>query len=147
MLEGFGPPSSRQSRGDARARHVAPSGRVEPLERRVLLSVFTVSSTADAGPGSLRQAILDANAHTNDQAGPDEIHFAIDRGAKPVATIAPASALPVVTDAVVIDGTTEPGYANKPIVELSGQGIEISAGHSTVKGLVLNGAGLPSGFA
>lgn len=36
-------------------------------------SVYTVVSIADAGPGTLRQAILDANGH----AGADEIRFAL----------------------------------------------------------------------
>src|SRR5206468_2113799 len=47
--------------------------RAEGLEQRTLLSVFTVTTTADSGPGSLRQAILDAN----DAPGPDEVHFDI----------------------------------------------------------------------
>src|SRR5215218_1670296 len=46
---------------------------IEELEGRLMLSVFTVTSTADAGPGSLRQAILDANA----AAGPDDVRFDI----------------------------------------------------------------------
>src|SRR5690242_15452646 len=33
----------------------------EALERRVLLSTFTVTNTADSGTGSLRQAIVDNN--------------------------------------------------------------------------------------
>ncbi len=37
--------------------------RLLPLEDRTLPSAFTVTNLADAGPGSLRQAILDANAH------------------------------------------------------------------------------------
>src|SRR5947208_11609084 len=40
-------------------RHVCGA---EALEPRRLLSTFTVTTTDDAGPGSLRQAILDANA-------------------------------------------------------------------------------------
>src|SRR5262249_40351951 len=35
---------------------------LEALEDRLALSTFVVTSTADAGPGSLRQAILSANA-------------------------------------------------------------------------------------
>lgn len=35
---------------------------IEPLEGRRLLTVFTVTNTFDAGSGSLRQAMLDANA-------------------------------------------------------------------------------------
>lgn len=54
---------------------------------------FTVTTTADSGPGSLRQAILDANAN----AGPDQIDVA-------PGTYAPLSALPLVTDALTIIG-------------------------------------------
>ena len=44
---------------------------MEMLEDRLVLSTFLVESTADAGPGSLRQAVLDANASP----GADEIAF------------------------------------------------------------------------
>jgi hypothetical protein len=94
-------------------------------------------NTNNAGAGSLRQAILDANAN----AGSDTIQFNIPGlGAK---TIAPTSALPVITDPVVIDGTTQPGFSGAPIIELNGvsesfTGLEITAGSSTVKGLVIN---------
>jgi hypothetical protein len=37
--------------------------RVEALEDRTLPSTFTVLNLADSGPGSLRQAVLDANAN------------------------------------------------------------------------------------
>src|SRR6476659_6891141 len=43
---------------------------LESLESRDLLATFTVTSVADSGPGTLRQAILDANAHPNSQAAP-----------------------------------------------------------------------------
>lgn len=46
------------------------SNLIEPLEQRINLSI-TVSSVLDSGPGSLRQAILDANANP----GPDTIVF------------------------------------------------------------------------
>ena len=101
-------------------------------------SSFIVVNTNDAGAGSLRQAILNANA----SAGADIISFAIP-GAGPF-TITPASALPTITNPVVIDGTTQPGFAGTPIVELSGasagggNGLTISAGGSTVRGLVIN---------
>src|SRR5262249_33413289 len=45
---------------------------VEVLEDRTLPSTYTVLNLADSGPGSLRQAVLDANAHP----GPDTIRFA-----------------------------------------------------------------------
>ena len=69
-------------------------------------TTFTVSSTSDSGPGSLRQAILDANASV---ATLDTIRFNF-AGTGPF-SIVPTSALPVITDAVIIDGTTQPGYA------------------------------------
>jgi hypothetical protein len=74
---------------------------------------FTVTSTADAGPGTLRQAIDDANAAP----GSDVISFAIPEGdCTPggICEIAVASDLPDVTDGVVIDGTTQPRYGSAP---------------------------------
>ncbi|HNS18399.1 MAG TPA: Ig-like domain-containing protein, partial [Bacteroidales bacterium] len=62
-------------------------------------------------PGSLRQAILDANAHP----GLDYIHFNIpasDAGyvaSRDYWSIQPYSGLPIITDPVVIDGYTQPG--------------------------------------
>jgi hypothetical protein len=38
---------------------------VNSLERRILPATFTVTNTLDSGPGSLRQAVLDANASTD----------------------------------------------------------------------------------
>src|SRR5215203_6607698 len=61
---------------------------------------FVVTNTNDAGSGSLRQAILDANAN----AGVDAITFNITGAG--VHTIKPLSALPVVTGTVSIDGFT-----------------------------------------
>ncbi len=77
-----------------------------------------VTNTLDAGPGSLRQAILDANAHPNDPGTPDKIRFAIP-GAGPH-NIVLASALPFVTDAVDIDGGTQPGTTTTPTVAIDG---------------------------
>src|SRR5216683_691943 len=45
---------------------------LETLEDRTVLSTFTVYNLADSGSGSLRQAILDANANP----GADRIRFA-----------------------------------------------------------------------
>ena len=47
--------------------------RLELLEDRALPSTFTVINFADSGAGSLRQAILDANAAS----APGSINFAI----------------------------------------------------------------------
>jgi hypothetical protein len=110
------------------------------LEGRWLPSTFVVSTTADAGPGSLRQAILDANATP----GSNEIDFAVGDGG--VQTIAPTSALPEVTNTVVLDGTTQPGFAGSPLIDLDGaavipgtSGLVIRADNSAVRGLAITG--------
>ena len=69
---------------------------LEVLEDRRVLATFLVDTVADSGPGSLRQAILDANS----AAGADTIQFAVGTGAQ---TITPLSALPTVSGAVTID--------------------------------------------
>src|SRR5437588_7312138 len=102
--------------GRLRAPSQSAGRAVERMEQRVLLSTYGVTSTADSGPGSLRQAILDANAHP----GEDAIAFAIDSG---VQTISAAGAFPAISDPVVIDGTTQPGYAGKPLVQVTGFGL------------------------
>src|SRR5262249_43906113 len=112
---------------------------VEALEDRCLLSVFGVTTVADAGPGSLRQAILDSNATP----GTDTIAFNIGGGGMQV--IQPTSALPPTSDPVVIDGTTQPGFTGSPLIVLNGNaagadvsGLTIEGGNSTVQGLAVN---------
>ena len=80
-----------------------------------------VSNTLDAGPGSLRQAILDANAHPNDPGVADKIRFDIP-GAGPH-KIAIVSALPSITEVVEIDGSTQPGTGVTPTVAIDGAGL------------------------
>jgi CSLREA domain-containing protein len=91
---------------------------------------FTVTSTGDAGdpnpgdgfcrtggsppgPCTLRAAIQEADALV----GRDDIVFGIGTGAQ---TISPLSALPAITEAVTIDGTTQPGFAQDPLIQLNG---------------------------
>lgn len=49
--------------------------RMESLEDRRVLATFTVTNTSDAGPGSLRDAIAQANANNNSPAVIDVIDF------------------------------------------------------------------------
>lgn len=100
--------------------------RAESLEVRQLLAAFVVSNTDDSGAGSLRQAILDANADAGAiaKAGisagfPSEtINFDIPGSG--VQTIAPATALPAINFPTTIDATMQPGYAGTPLVVLDG---------------------------
>src|SRR5262245_39353163 len=97
--------------------------RLEALEDRFAPAVIPVTNTLDSGPGSLRQAILDANA----TAVADRIEFNI--AGSGVQTIAPLTALPTISQPLVIDGYTQTGsHANTTavgsnavlLVELSG---------------------------
>lgn len=129
-------------------------------------TTFTVNSTADPGNGvcdatecTLREAINAANANS----GTDTIAFNIptsDPGYISTSPtwwrIQPASALPTITDPMVIDGYTQPGASpnTNPVgqglntvlkIELDGSnavsgadGLHITAGGSNVKGLVIN---------
>ena len=114
-------------------------------------ATFTVTNTNDAGSGSLRQAILDANA----LAGADTIAFNIP-GTGPH-SIQVLSSLPGITGPVTIDGYTEPGSAvNTAVIGtnatlqieirpatpfatgVSGLDLLIGSTGSTVRGLAIN---------
>jgi len=113
-------------------------------------ATFTVTSTSDAGPGSLRQAILDANAAP----GADTIAFNIPGPG--VHTISPLSALPPLTEdaGTTIDGYTQPGSSPNTLVigdnavlliELNGAsagqfavGITMQSFSNSIRGLVIN---------
>ncbi len=106
---------------------------------------LVVTNTNPDGGGSLRSAIAFANDNPNGSV-PDTISFNIP-GTGPT-RIRLSSLLPVVTEAVVIDATTQPGYNGTPIVIIDGENIDlgsadggyglvISAGDSVVRGLAI----------
>lgn len=101
-------------------------------------ATFVVVNTNDEGPGTLRAAIDMANATVD----ADAIEFAIP--GDPPFRIAPETTLPTITSPVAIDATTQPGYDGRPVVELDGSnlgqgnGLEIEAGASLVRGLAIN---------
>ena len=123
------------------------------MERRLLLSALVVTTTADSGPGSLRQELTGAN----DTPGGNQITFDIptsDPGFTPPSgglpgywTITPASALPTISrdpatpdvpNPLAIDGTSQPGYKGTPVIQLNG----INAG-AGVDGLLITGETAP----
>jgi hypothetical protein len=92
---------------------------------------------------SLREAIIAAN-RTPNGAAPDTIPFDIGGGGAQL--IAPLSALPGIIDAVVLDGSTQPGaVCPAPLIELSGEklsgsesGIVVAATDVTIRGLAIH---------
>ncbi len=105
-------------------------------------NTFTVTNTADSGPGTLRWAITNANASPG---GVNFIYFNITNGAAPH-TISLSSALPLVTNSwTIIDATTQPDYSGTPSVELNGTGVasggvglQLNSAFNTVAGLAIN---------
>src|ERR1700730_11186479 len=125
------------------------------LYAQIHADIYSVTSTTDSGPGTLRQAILDANAHPNPSATElDRIHFAIP--GTDVQTIFPGPPLPDISDPVVVDGFTQNGARpnSNPVgqglntdlkIELDGaglmspgNGLTIPSGNTTIRGLIIS---------
>lgn len=101
-------------------------------------NAFAVTNINDGGSGSLRQALLDANAAP----GSDSISFNI-QGSGPHRIVI-NSELPLVGDGITIDGTTQPGFVGVPLIEISASdigytnGLRLWGSNCTVRGLILN---------
>ena len=85
---------------------------------------------------TLRAAIMEANTFSDT----DTIDFHIGTGPK---TITVGAALPPITQPVIINGTTQPGYVGLPLVQLNGNnldadGLVVTSDGVTIKGLVIN---------
>ena len=108
---------------------------------------WTVNTSADHDDGActvadctLREAINRANV----DAATDTIAFSIPGAG--VHTIQPTTDLPHLTQPVVVDATTQPGYSGAPLVELDGSldtgadkiGLWIITNNSTIAGLAIN---------
>ena len=119
--------------------------RLETLESRLAPAIYTVTNVGDNSdntspfPGSLRAAIVAANVSS----GLDTIKFSLPGSSL---KISPPVPYPVLGYPVVIDGTTQPGYVDHPIIELFGgamsgtvPGLYLAGGGSTVRGLVIDG--------
>lgn len=123
---------------------------------------ITVTSTGDTiavdGVVTLREAITAANTNAASgdapagDPGQDVIKFNIPGSG--VQTISPSSALPDITESITIDGYTQPGASANTLavgsdavllIELNGTNVvgffpalTVTAGNSTIKGLVIN---------
>ena len=115
----------------------------------VRAATFSVTNILDTGPGSLRAAIIAANAAP----AADTITFAIPGPG--VKTIAPLTALPNITAPVTINGYSQAGASANTLavgndavllIELSGalapagsDGLRLDTDDSNIRGLVING--------
>ena len=113
-----------------------------PASQVLVFTVNTNDDVNDAVPDpahfSLREAIIAANAHP----GQDIIRFDLRDSER---IIAPLSPLPDITDPVIIDGESQPGYQGLPLVELDGSqagaaadGLVVTGGGTIIRGLVIN---------
>lgn len=116
------------------------SNLLEGLETRRLMATFTVSNALNAGAGSLREAITQANA----TAGADLINIVVPVNASSKLSL--SSPLPAITDPVTIDGTVTPGYLAGVKFEINGSAPAVGNANgllvqapSTIKGLSITG--------
>src|SRR5262249_9784503 len=98
-------------------------------------------ASCDVTDCTLREAIEAANANP----GPDAITFDIAPGGlQTIQLQAALGQLPLITSPLTIDGTTQPGTGPGPGIELDGEqageanGLQVTGGGSTIRGLVLN---------
>lgn len=106
-----------------------------PTNVTVGQQTFIVTNVNDLGPGSLHESIINANSTP----GTDKIVFNIPGLGVQVINL--ETPLPQITDSLIIDGTTQPGYVGAPLIELNGSnagfasGLVITAGNTNVRGL------------
>jgi hypothetical protein len=132
------------------------------VEVEVTAVTFAVTNTTDSGPGSLRQAILDANASGEPLCAIILNIPTTDAGFDgQVFTIRPSSALPAFERPTVLNGASQTVFSGDsnpfgPEVVLNGSlagsssGLVIHGNESVISGLVVNGfpggAGIAVGF-
>ena len=113
--------SRTSSQTARRARHQW-RGAVESLEQKQLLAAFTVSDfgSDETTPNTLAWAIVQAN----DNPGFDTINFDLGSGGRQTINITSNIPLPAITDFVLIDGTSQPGFNPSeltPVIQINGQ--------------------------
>jgi parallel beta-helix repeat protein len=140
---------ARRSVRQARRRSGKPT--FEMLEQRQHFSVYTVNSTADiATPASSPQHTLVDAINISNASKDYTIDFNIPKtdpgysASTGVWTISASSDLPAITRPVIVDGDSQPGYTNSPLIEINAQphsntqnGLLVEAGGTTIRGLAV----------
>ncbi|MEM7249513.1 MAG: right-handed parallel beta-helix repeat-containing protein, partial [Acidobacteriota bacterium] len=115
--------------------------------------VFVVDSVSDAADADERDGLCDVGSgactlraaleEANRRPGPDTVLFALDPGGGFI--IRPGSELPTIDDPVTIDGTSQPGHAGTPLIELDGSaatgfphGFRITGGNTRLESLSIH---------
>ena len=100
-------------------------------------ATYTVTAQGESGPGSIGAAIQSSNASVGVL---DTIEF--DLPGTPPFLVMLFMGIPTITDPVVIDATTQPGYAGTPLFQIrqglgNGAGLTLAAtaAGSTIRGL------------
>jgi CSLREA domain-containing protein len=123
------------------------AGAYEDPDPRQVGPAFTVNTGDDLDDGncsynhcSLREAILAANARSNDPEAVDQILFNLPAADGQSEAIQPTGALPVILDPVSIEGESQPsGDATIVGSGLNADGLVIQSGETIVSGLTLQG--------
>lgn len=113
----------------ARAAWPAQAGPERAAAPAATLVVTSDGDEADRSPGdgqcastagacTLRAALQEAEARE----GADVVQFRIGTG---IRTIRPATPLPIMAGPITLDGSTQPGYAGAPLVEIDGSALEV----------------------
>jgi hypothetical protein len=117
-------------------------------------ATITVTGTGDTiavdGACTFREAVTAANTNAASgdcpagNVGLDQLHFSIGSGAQGIGLFAP---MVDIVDPITIDGTTQPGFAGAPLIDifpfyidpLPMVVVQMTGGGSTFRGLILRG--------
>ncbi len=141
--------SAIDQRGGERSPNGLDSGANVDIGAYEATSSYVVTKTEDSTTlNTLRFAIDFANRNVNPTTGnlQDTIRFNLPGGG--LQTISLSSPLAAITQAAIVDGFSQPGYAGTPLVALNGtsagsstNGLRIVTGNSTVQGLAISNFG------